>query len=135
MTRRDLIKGFIGGVTIIALPPVLASCTKPNDNSQSTGDIVIDLKNSSYAALANPGGSVSIRNVIVINSGGEFVALSNICTHQGCQVAYNSSQNRLVCPCHFSAFSITGSVLNGPAASPLRSYTISREGDVLTISA
>jgi cytochrome b6-f complex iron-sulfur subunit len=71
----------------------------------------------------------------VINIGdGNFIALSSVCTHQGCGVVYDSSSNNLPCNCHGSLFSTTGSVLRGPATRPLKEYAVTREGNILTIS-
>ncbi len=51
------------------------------------------------------------------------VAVSRQCTHAGCTVALPSSAGRdLFCPCHGSAFSLQGAVLQGPATSPLRTF-------------
>jgi Rieske Fe-S protein len=47
-----------------------------------------------------------------------FLALSTICTHQGCDAAVNTV-NQVECPCHGSRFDSNGSVVNGPAALPL----------------
>ena len=59
---------------------------------------------------------------------GSFRAFSAICTHEGCIV--NSVSNGTInCPCHGSKFSIKdGSVVNGPAPSPLASIAIKVEG-------
>lgn len=46
-------------------------------------------------------------------------ALSAICTHQGCQVAFNAVERSWDCPCHGSRFDVDGTVLDGPAMKPL----------------
>ena len=158
MTRRDLLQRIVvGGSTIIIVPSLLSACKKDdppapeNNSSNNTGNntggntsgntggstsnkLTIDLTNSSYAALNSTGGSVIIQNIIVINIGGSFVALSSICTHQCCTVEYNGSSSNIQCPCHGSVFSTSGSVLNGPASTALKSYPVSKSGDVLTIT-
>lgn len=45
----------------------------------------------------------------------------------------NTDNGKLPCPCHGSVYSISGSVLEGPAPAPLKKYNITREGDILTI--
>ncbi|HEY6081721.1 MAG TPA: FAD-dependent oxidoreductase [Polyangiaceae bacterium] len=50
---------------------------------------------------------------------GQLHALSAICTHQGCQVAFNASERSWDCPCHGSRFDLDGRVLDGPATKPL----------------
>jgi cytochrome b6-f complex iron-sulfur subunit len=65
------------------------------------------------------------------------VAVSRICTHQGCTVNLPRTQlGNLNCPCHGSAFTVSGSVVNGPATAPLQSFPARIEGNevVVTVS-
>ena len=128
-----------GTTTLILVPSLMTSC---EDNMTDTGDIIntdngkltIDLNDNSYSNLSTSGGYAVKNKVIIINTGEEFVALSSVCTHRGCQVGYDPASGNLPCPCHGSVYSITGSVLEGPAPTPLKIYNVTREGDILTIN-
>jgi nitrite reductase/ring-hydroxylating ferredoxin subunit len=50
---------------------------------------------------------------------GTLHAVSARCTHLGCIVAWNGAEGSWDCPCHASRFAADGSVLQGPAVSPL----------------
>ena len=46
---------------------------------------------------------------------GKLHALSPVCTHMKCSVAWNNAEQSWDCPCHGSRFSYEGKVLTGPA--------------------
>jgi glycine/D-amino acid oxidase-like deaminating enzyme/nitrite reductase/ring-hydroxylating ferredoxin subunit len=46
-------------------------------------------------------------------------AVSSICTHLYCQVAFNAAERSWDCPCHGSRFATDGTVIQGPAVNPL----------------
>jgi len=50
---------------------------------------------------------------------GKLHARSAVCTHLGCHVHWNSTEQCWDCPCHGSQFAPDGEVLNGPAIAPL----------------
>jgi thiosulfate dehydrogenase (quinone) large subunit len=70
-------------------------------------------------ATGDPGLAVSL-------AGGSVVAFDAVCTHAGCQVAYDSSQKLLSCPCHGALFdpSRGAAVVAGPAPTPLASIRV-----------
>jgi Rieske Fe-S protein len=76
------------------------------------------------------GGKILTDKKIVITQphAGTFDAFTAVCTHQGCIVT-TVSGGTINCPCHGSKFSIVnGSVVNGPAASPLAPVSIKVQG-------
>ena len=63
----------------------------------------------------------------------KVLAFGPQCTHLACAYHWEMSQNRFVCPCHGSEFSIDGKVLMGPAARPLDQYQTKIENNRLQI--
>lgn len=59
---------------------------------------------------------------------GGLHALSAKCTHLGCVVHWNSAERSWDCPCHASRFATDGTVLHGPAASPLEEIVLGADG-------
>ncbi|MBN2615801.1 MAG: Rieske (2Fe-2S) protein [Bacteroidales bacterium] len=136
MDRRNFLKSscILCGSAFVGASIFLESCQKSTlGTSAGSVNFSIDLNQSPYTALNSPGGAVIKNNVIIVNSGGRFVALSDICTHQGCSVAYNKSSNDFVCPCHGGTYDINGNVLYGPPPAPLKKYTVTQSGSTLTI--
>ena len=141
MQRRNFLGNLAKGAgTLIVLPSLITACEEdpiddPNGNNGTNGDgpLVVDLTDAQNSALLTAGGFVVRGNVIIINSGGNYIALSSVCTHQGCTVTYNANNNNLPCGCHGSLFNTSGSVLNGPADEPLATYPVTENGDVLEI--
>ena len=66
---------------------------------------ILDLQGQRVAAYRDAKGTVTVR--------------SAICTHMGCEVKWNQAESTWDCPCHGSRFKTEGSVLAGPAESPL----------------
>ena len=68
-------------------------------------------------------------NIVITQAvAGTFKAFSAVCTHQGC-IVDAIANGTIDCPCHGSKFSIKdGSVVNGPAASPLPPIAITVQG-------
>lgn len=58
------------------------------------------------------------------DEGGRLHAVVPICTHLGCQVAWNEAERSWDCPCHGSRFAPDGQVLEGPAVEPLPAWPI-----------
>lgn len=135
MERRDFFKSACALCGLALIPGVLVeSCTKQGYSGPSNVNFTLDLTQSANAALNTVGGSVISNGVIVIrSSAGTFSALSATCTHQGCQVGYDSSVQEIVCPCHGGTYNLSGKVLGGPPPSPLTSYTATLNGNILTV--
>ncbi len=51
---------------------------------------------------------------------GQLHAVSTVCTHMKCDVAWNNAERTRDCPCHGSRYTIDGEVFNGPAREGLQ---------------
>ncbi len=66
----------------------------------------------------------------------DFVALSSVCPHLGCQVHWEGANDRFFCPCHNGAFDSGGKGIAGPpgeAGQSLARYALKLEGRLLFI--
>jgi Rieske Fe-S protein len=82
------------------------------------------------AEVPEGGGKIIDGKNIVLTQpqAGSFKAFTAVCTHQGC-IVNSVADGTIDCPCHGSKFSIKdGSVVNGPATSPLAPVAIKVEG-------
>ena len=137
MLRRDFVRrlpvvttGLVTGVSTLSLTacagiPYVVPRILPGGLVVSAATLV----ESGEVFLQSPGME---RPVYMRRDGsGEIVALLASCTHRGCQP--EPVGDRLVCPCHGSEFSLTGSVLVGPAARPLMRYEVSEQGEEVIV--
>jgi Rieske Fe-S protein len=75
------------------------------------------------------------KSIQVVRTGeSSFLAIDVKCSHKGCDLAYdNKSGEKFVCPCHGSAFKVTGEVINGPASIPVMAYKTSFKDNTVTL--
>ncbi|MFY9775085.1 MAG: Rieske (2Fe-2S) protein [Trebonia sp.] len=98
--------------------------------SAATGSALPAGALAATAQVPDGGGKIVDGKNIVITQphSGSFRAFTAICTHEGCIVS-SVSNGTINCPCHGSKFSIKdGSVVHGPAPSPLAAIAIKVEG-------
>ncbi len=116
---------LLSGCASVAWTPVAAP----------DGLITVDL--DAHPELARAGGSLILLPeghsdpLYLLESEGEYVALSPICTHRGCTVGVEGL--RLVCPCHGSTYDRNGTVVRGPAARPLLRLPLERRENTLRV--
>jgi len=136
MKRRDFLNNTGAALGVGIIVQTLEGCSKSSvaPPTPTTG-LIIDLSSPTNSALKTTGGFVLTKGIYVIcTAPSTYVALSAVCTHQGCTVNFNSSSNQFSCPCHGGKFDISGKVLVGPPSSPLHQYTVAVNGQLLTIS-
>ena len=81
------------------------------------------------------GGKIFTAEKVVVTqpNAGEFKGFSAVCTHMGCIVSQITG-GTIDCPCHGSQYSITnGSVVGGPAPSPLPAVAIKVSGTSVSL--
>jgi len=136
---------FLGSAALVVLPSICGACT-------DSGPTIVDLPRvanktiavplADFPELARSGGSIIGRAegyahpiVIARVDDGSFAALDALCTHQACVVEYNALNLTLDCPCHGSTYEVVdGRVINGPALVPLKKFTATSDGTMLTIT-
>jgi len=70
--------------------------------------------------------------IVRLDDGG-LLALSCKCTHLGCTVPWVEKEKKFLCPCHASAFDITGSVINSPATRSLDIFPVVIENNIVRV--
>lgn len=74
------------------------------------------------------------RSVYVTDAGnGEWSVFSRTCSHLGCLVRWDESQELFLCPCHGAEFDKTGAVVAGPPPKPLQKLEVKVENGLLYV--
>jgi cytochrome b6-f complex iron-sulfur subunit len=138
MDRRNFLKtSCLCGLGIAGTAAFMESCKKSGVSTAAQGPTVnftLDLTQPANASLNTAGGSVSSNGVVVANTGSSFIAVAQSCTHQGCSIAYNKNGSDFVCPCHGGTFDINGNVTAGPPPAPVKKYTVTKNGNILSVA-
>ncbi len=145
MERKEFLRSLGAGAAFAITFPCLGSCSKDSGiegeivTPPTNVDFTIDLESAEASKLANNGGFI-LKNLVVVvrNLEGEFVAATQICSHQQYdQVRFvNQEGGIFYCDVHGSRFSQSGIPLNpGPtrATKPLKIYNTSLEGTMLRV--
>lgn len=129
ITRRHTLTG-VAAVGLGA--PLLAACAG-DDGGTATEAPPSGEELGSTSDVPVGGGKVFGDQLVVVTqpTPGDFKAFSAVCTHQSCLVS-QVADGTIDCMCHGSKFSDQdGSVVNGPATSPLAEVDITVEGETI----
>jgi len=137
-SRRSFLSKLWIGLGLVALAEVVAvvfaflrsnksKAREADSNAMVTAGAVSKFEPNSVIAF------VRGRFYLARLEDGGFLALSRKCTHLGCTVPWVEKEMKFACPCHASAFNITGEVISSPAPRPLDIYPIFIENNVVKV--
>jgi cytochrome b6-f complex iron-sulfur subunit len=152
MGRRQFMNlltfGTVTGVALGALYPVVKYFIPPSSGGAGGGltakdalgnDVII----SQFLANHKPGERTLAQGLkgdptYIVVTEDQTVAnygINAVCTHLGCVVPWNASENKFMCPCHGSQYDETGKVVRGPAPLSLALvHADVTENDTLTFT-
>lgn len=122
LTRRDLLRAGLGATAGLAAGAIAVSVLRPANRVPLVDpgrDLVRDGEWVAVATLADlpQGAAIRFRTAAfdgyVVNDAGTIRALSAVCTHMGCTLAYRPAWQDLRCPCHGASFDLGGWLANG----------------------
>jgi thiosulfate dehydrogenase (quinone) large subunit len=114
--------GTSSGSTGATATPTAAA---PQTGSSTAIAQVKDVTANSSTTFTIP--STGDPGLLIHLNNGQFVAYDALCTHAGCQVGYDPTQQLITCPCHGAEFdpAKAAAVVAGPAPTPLTGVAIS----------
>lgn len=140
MDRKEFLSLVGTSVGAIILQSCISGCSKnepitpaPSPGTGGTGgtggggtttvDLTLILTEAANSALQNNGGFIFRSGIIIARTNaGNFVAVSQACTHAGTTVEFQPNNDQFFCNNHGSRFGLNGAVANGPAMQPLKAY-------------
>jgi cytochrome b6-f complex iron-sulfur subunit len=126
---------ILGGVALVEFVAVAFAFLRPRkleDRGEDT-DSIITAGAVDRFALNSVTAFVRGKFYLARLEDGGFLALSRTCTHLGCSVPWMEKEMKFACPCHGSAFDITGSVIEAPAPRALDIYPIAIENNIIKV--
>jgi cytochrome b6-f complex iron-sulfur subunit len=132
LTKLWIFLGFVAlaefiAVAVAFLRPGKSKASPDSDDTVIIGGAVDKFLPNSVTAF------VRGRFYLARLEDGGFLALSRKCTHLGCTLPWMEKENKFMCPCHASAFNITGNVISAPAPRPLDIYPVTIENDIVKV--
>jgi nitrite reductase/ring-hydroxylating ferredoxin subunit len=139
MERKTFLRTLGAGAAFALTFPCVQGCSKDEGGGLPvpTGvDFTIDLTSSEGMQLQNNGDFILKNEVVVVkNLQGNFIAASQICSHQQTdQVRFiDDDGGTFYCSTHGSQFSQTGAPLNSITNNPLKIFNTELNGDILRV--
>jgi cytochrome b6-f complex iron-sulfur subunit len=146
-TRRDVVLVIAGSAAWLSCggsdgdssPSDTGTSLPPRDDSADTAKPALceppltpapgwtALSSSDSAAVAEVGSytyvDIGSAKLIVARATADCtIAVSRICTHQGCSIQYQNEYRRFKCPCHGAVYAEDGSKVTGPQPTGVAAY-------------
>lgn len=141
MERKAFLRSLGAGAAFALTFPCVQGCSKSDDGVDPqpipTGvDFTIDLTSEEGAGLQNNGDFILKDFVVVVkNLQGQFIAASQICSHQQTDQVRFLEENGGIFRCftHGSQFDQDGNPLNAITSNPLKIFNTSLSGNLLRV--
>ncbi|MEL7038791.1 MAG: cytochrome b6-f complex iron-sulfur subunit [Cyanobacteria bacterium J06592_8] len=151
MGRRQFMNlltfGSATGVALGALYPFVKYFVPASSGSSGGGvtakdalgnDIIV----SEFLANHNPGDRTLAQGLkgdptyLVVENDSTLASygINAVCTHLGCVVPWNGSEEKFICPCHGSQYNAEGKVVRGPAPLSLALAHANVEADKVSFT-
>ncbi|MDX2255618.1 MAG: Rieske (2Fe-2S) protein [Pseudanabaenaceae cyanobacterium bins.39] len=149
--RRKLLSWFGLGWVASLLPSSLVGCAEANTPEAAKTTAATAAAPVDKVASAPKGEFKSVGKVSQLDKDGQIVsgkiavvrdpqnaskllAVDITCTHKGCDVQWKKDKKQFVCPCHDAEFAPNGTVKEGPADKPLKSFVAKIEKDEVLVA-
>jgi cytochrome b6-f complex iron-sulfur subunit len=121
LSRRNFLRGaLIGGGALVGAVGVLGFGRMLFSGSGGRPKIgVVTVSQSELPEVGAPPLTHDDGGFHLVNTEDGALALSWVCTHQGCKVPWNDDDREFHCPCHGARYDLSGTVTGGPAPRPL----------------
>lgn len=137
--RRAFLGGLLKGSLALGLLSVLGSVAAyifpPERREFNPGRLRLRVgRVDDFAVGQGKQVQLGSRPIWVLRLRSGFIALSAICTHQGCIVDWDEKRQLLRCPCHGGLFDLHGNVIAGLPQRPLERLRVEVIGDEVFVS-
>lgn len=144
MKRKEFLRSLGVGAAFALTFPCVQGCSKDDEPAgdikpvPTNVDFTVDLSSAEAEKLKQNGGFILKNDVVVVkNLEGNYVAASQICSHQGYdQVRFQNVEGGIFyCDVHGSKFKQDGSPLTniGDPAKPLKVYMTEVSDNILRV--
>jgi cytochrome b6-f complex iron-sulfur subunit len=128
-----IVAGFGAILTAATLYPVVRFILPPAKQKKEETNLVV----GKTSEVPPNSGKIVVFNgqkLLITNVGGEFKAISAICTHLQCIVQWKKDEQLVWCACHNAKYNTDGEKLSGPQPAGLGKFVIKIQDDNLVIS-